>query len=85
MDNYYNLLTFVPLDLTLTSALEYLNNLITIPTHSNIYNFDSTNYELILYIEYLYGENQECADLLKKVKNFLIENYLLRKKLENKF
>lgn len=85
MYNYYNLLKYKQINLSLNEAVNYLNNLLIPPTHSNIYNFDATNYELIFYIEFLYGETPECKELLQKVKNFIANNYILRKKIEIKY
>ena len=48
--------------------------------YTNHLNYDAINYEHLLYIEEVFGEDDEIFSLIKQIKLDIVENYIFKQK-----
>lgn len=56
-------------------AKEFLENIL-IDKNTNATIIDNTDYELLYYIEYMYGTDPEIAKMLEEKKRRIVDNYV---------
>lgn len=88
-DNFYYLLINTPTDypiiLTEEEALNYLNyinqnNFL----YNNISNYDIIDYEKLIFIEYIFIDNQNIQKLLIEIKKNIANGYYLKNQYKNR-
>ena len=53
--------------------------------NSNDMAYDLINYERLIFLEYYFSDNKKIQDLISKLKTTIYENYIMRKKLINRY